>query len=207
MQGIEDQHTNPWILFWEFTSRICQRLPDTNTYQTPWHKALKARAKVAKAELALRGYQRIQRQKLKQALQKYLVALIEQAATVSVDWWEKLTLLRIGTKGKKVPQYLQPIPEIVGDDGMPFATATKAADGWVKAFAAIEGAHQQRSTQAAESGRSVGRKQFMRRGQHWTVLHTVPQCLALNRPSRCLNAPSPPYPARRFFIAICRTPP
>ena len=65
--------------------------------------------------------------------------MVEQAATVSVDWWEKLKPLRIGTKGKKVPQYLQPIPEIVGDDGMPFATATKAADGWVKSFAAIEG--------------------------------------------------------------------
>ena len=38
-----------------------------------------------------------------------------------------------------MPQYLQPIPEIVDDDGMPFATATKAADGWVKSFAAIEG--------------------------------------------------------------------
>ena len=38
-----------------------------------------------------------------------------------------------------MPQYIQPIPEIVGDDGMPFATATKAADGWVKSFAAIEG--------------------------------------------------------------------
>ena len=72
-------------------------------------------------------------------MHKYLAALIEQAATVSVDWWEKLKPLRIVTTGKKVPQYLQPIPEIVGDDGMPFATATKAADGWVKSFAAIEG--------------------------------------------------------------------
>ena len=38
-----------------------------------------------------------------------------------------------------MPQYLQPIPELVDDFGMPFATATKAADGWVKSFAAIEG--------------------------------------------------------------------
>ena len=87
----------------------------------------------------MRGYQRIQRQNLKRALQKYLDALIEQAATVSVDWWEKFKPLRVGTKGKKVPQYLQPIPEIVDDAGMPFATATKAVDGWVKSFAAIEG--------------------------------------------------------------------
>ena len=100
---------------------------------------MKARAKVAPAQFALRGYQRIQRQNLKRALQKHLDAFIEQAATVSVDWWEKLKPLRVGTKGKKVPQYLQPILEIVDDDGMPFATVTKAADGWVKSFAAIEG--------------------------------------------------------------------
>ena len=47
--------------------------------------------------------------------------------------------MRIGTNGTKVPQYLQPIPEIVDEDGMLSATATKAADGWVKSFAAIEG--------------------------------------------------------------------
>ena len=70
---------------------------------------------------------------------KYLASFIKQAATVSVDWWDKLKPLRIGTKGKKVPQYLKPIPELVDEFGMPFATATKAADGWVKSFAAIEG--------------------------------------------------------------------
>ena len=122
--------------FGEFKSCICQG--DTR-YQILWHKALKARAKVATAELALRGYQRIQRQNLKNALHKYFSALINQAATVSVDWWEKLKPLRIGTKGKKVPQYFQPIPEIVDEESMRFATATKAADGWVKSFAAIEG--------------------------------------------------------------------
>ena len=72
-------------------------------------------------------------------MKKYLASLIKQAATVSVDWWDKLKPLRIGTKGNKVPQYLQTIPEFVDDFGMPFATATKAADGWVKSFAAIEG--------------------------------------------------------------------
>ena len=60
-------------------------------------------------------------------------------ATVSVDWWDKLKPLRIGTKGKEVPQYLKPIPELVDEFGMPFATAIKAADGWVKSFTAIEG--------------------------------------------------------------------
>ena len=139
LQGIDVQHTNPLKTLGEFTSRICQGLPDTNAYQLLWHKALKARAKVAIAEVALRGYQRIQRQNLKQALETYLAALIEQAPTVSVDWWEKLKPLRIGTKGKKVLQYLQPIPEIIYEYGMPFATATKAADGWVKSFAVIEG--------------------------------------------------------------------
>ena len=79
-----------------------EEIPDT-TYSG---KSLEARAKVAKAELALRGYQRIQRQNLKQALQTYFAAFIEQSATVSVDWWEKLKPFRIGTKGKKVPQYI-----------------------------------------------------------------------------------------------------
>ena len=95
------------MFFAEFQSRICQRLPDTNVYQLLWHKALKAKAKAGKAEVALRGYQRIQRSNLKEALAKYLASLIKQAATVSVDWWDKLKPLRIGTKGKKVPQIPQ----------------------------------------------------------------------------------------------------
>ena len=52
--------------FGDFKSCICQG--DTR-YQILWHKSLKARAKVVTAELALRGYQRIQRQNVKQALQ------------------------------------------------------------------------------------------------------------------------------------------
>ena len=98
-----------------------------------------AKAKAAKAEVAVRGYQRIQRNNLKEALKTYLASRVEQAATVSVDWWDNLKPFRIGSKGKKVPQYLKPIPEFVDEFGMPFATATKAADGWVKSFAAIEG--------------------------------------------------------------------
>ena len=54
-------------------------------YQTLWHKAIKARAKATTAHTALRGYQRIQQQNLKQALRRYLDTLIEQASTVSVD--------------------------------------------------------------------------------------------------------------------------
>ena len=68
-----------------------------------------------------------------------MVSLVEQASTVSIDWWDKLEPCRIGTKGKNVPQYFKPISELVDELGMPFATATKAADGWVKSFAAIEG--------------------------------------------------------------------
>ena len=52
----------------------------------------------------------------------------------------------------------------------PVSLCDATSNCWIcKARSAPESAHQQRSTQAAESGRSVGRKQFMRRGQHWTV--------------------------------------
>ena len=58
---------------------------------------------------------------------------------MNVDWWDKLKPLRINTKGKNVPQYLKPIPELIDKFGVPFPTAQRAADGWVKSFAAIEG--------------------------------------------------------------------
>ena len=73
----------------------------TNVYHICWHKVVKAIAKAAKAEVALRGHQRIQRHNFKQALQQYLDVFIEQAATVSVDWWEKLKCLRICTNMKE----------------------------------------------------------------------------------------------------------
>ena len=88
-------------------------MPDTNVCQLLWQQALTAKAKAGKAEVALRGYQRIQQNNLKEALKDYLAALVEIAATVSVDWWDKLKPLRIGTKGKKVSQYFKPIPELV----------------------------------------------------------------------------------------------
>ena len=69
----------------------------------------------------------------------YLADFVKQAAVVRVDWWDKLKPLRISTKGKKVPQYLKPIPEFIDEFGAPFPTAQRAADGWVKSFAATEG--------------------------------------------------------------------
>ena len=53
---------------------------------------------------------------------------------MSVDWWDKLKPPRINTKGKKVPQYFKPIPELIDEFGMPFPTARHAADGWVHAL-------------------------------------------------------------------------
>ena len=100
---------------------------------------MQASAKAGKAEVALMGYQRIQNSNLKEAMSGYLDDLVKQAAVVSLDWWDKLTPLRINTKGKKVPQYLKPIPKLIDEFGVPFPTARGAADGWVKSFAAIEG--------------------------------------------------------------------
>ena len=76
------------------------------------------KTKAGNTEFALRGYQRIQQNNLKEALKDYFASLFEQAATVSVDWWDKLKPFRIGTKGKKVPQYFKPIPGIVDEFGM-----------------------------------------------------------------------------------------
>ena len=92
---------DPVDTFGEFSSCIHRR--DTK-YQTFWRKALKARATAARAQLALRGYQKIQRQNLKEALKKYLSHLTDQAAKSTVDWWEKLKPLRVeAPKGKKYP--------------------------------------------------------------------------------------------------------
>ena len=64
---------------------------------------------------------------------------MEQVSTVGIDWWDRLKPFRMGTKGKKVLQYFKPIPELVDEFGVLFATATEAADGWVKSLAATEG--------------------------------------------------------------------
>ena len=69
----------------------------------------------------------------------YLDDLVKQAAIVGVDWWDKLKPLRINTKGKKAPQYVKSIPDLIDQFGEPFPIAQNAADGWVKSFAAIEG--------------------------------------------------------------------
>ena len=61
----------------------------------------------------------MQRANLKEALRKYFDELVQQAAVMSIDWWDKLKPLRINTKGKKVL----------------FPTARHAADGWVQGFA------------------------------------------------------------------------
>ena len=72
-------------------------------------------------------------------MRAYVDDLVKQAAVVSGDWWDKLKPFGINTKGKKAPQYLEPIPELIDEFGVPFPTAQRAADGWVKSFAAIEG--------------------------------------------------------------------
>ena len=43
----------------------------------------------------------------------YLDDLVQQAAVVVVDWWDKLKPLRINTKGKNIPQYLKPTSELI----------------------------------------------------------------------------------------------
>ena len=108
----------PLDICWKCQSRACQRLPNNNVYNSFRLIALIAIAKAGKADVALRGYQRIQRNNLKEVLKAYRASLVKQAATVSVDWWDKLKPFRIGTKGKKVPQYFKPIPGIVDEFGM-----------------------------------------------------------------------------------------
>ena len=68
-------------------------------------------------------------------MSSYLADFVKQAAVVSVDWWDKLKPLIINTKGKNVPQYLKPIPELIDEFGVLFSTAQRAADGWVTSFA------------------------------------------------------------------------
>ena len=78
-----------------------QNTPEgTNAYQKYWKQALQASAKAGKAEVALRGYQRIQKVNLKEALRMYLDQVVQQEAVMSIDWWDKLKQLKIITKGK-----------------------------------------------------------------------------------------------------------
>ena len=111
---------------------------------------MQAAVKAGKARFALKGYQRIQKCNLKEAMWSYLADLVKQAAVVSVEWWDKLKPLKINTKVNKKPQYLKPIPELIDKFGVPFPTAQQAADGWVKSFAAIEGGEVTTASQIAD---------------------------------------------------------
>ena len=76
-------------IFGDFQSRINNIKHDFHAYQSLWERALQASAKAGKAEVALRGYQRIQQSNLKEAMRGYLDDLVKQAAVVSIDWWDK----------------------------------------------------------------------------------------------------------------------
>ena len=91
-------------------------------------RALQATANAGKAEVALRGYQRIKNSNLKEAMPSYLSDLVKQSAVVSVDWWDKSKPLRISIKGNNAPQYFKPIPEFIDKFGVLFPTAQRATD-------------------------------------------------------------------------------
>ena len=75
--------------FRPFRSKIYHTPEGTNIYQRNWRQSFQARAKAGRAEIAFRGYQKIQRANLKAALTKYLDDLVQQAAVMSIDWWGK----------------------------------------------------------------------------------------------------------------------
>ena len=59
-----------------------------------------------------------------------------------MDWWKKFAPLRITSPGRKIQQYLRPIPEIMDAAGSPLPDVERIADAWVKAFAEIEGSQE-----------------------------------------------------------------
>ena len=77
--------------------------------------------------------------------------------------------LIINTKEKKVPQYVKPIPELIDEFGVPFPTAQRAADGWVKSFATIE---REEVTTASQIVHIVVREAAALFAKHYTGLVT-----------------------------------
>ena len=99
--------------FGPFRFRIYHTSEGKNVYHRSWRQAFQARAKAGRAEIAVRGYQRIQRSNLKEVLKTYLDDIVQQATVMSIDWWNKFKPLRINTTGKHVLQYFKPIPEFI----------------------------------------------------------------------------------------------
>ena len=66
---------------------LWERAMQASAYQSLWERAMQASAKVGKAQVALRGYQRIQQSNLKEAMRIYLDDLVQKAAVVCLDWW------------------------------------------------------------------------------------------------------------------------
>ena len=47
--------------------------------------------------------------------------------------------MRINSPGRKIQQYMRPIPEIMDASGSPLPDVQRITDAWAKVFAEIEG--------------------------------------------------------------------
>ena len=56
-----------------------------------------------------------------------------------VNLWDTMKVFRIGTDGRKVPQYMQILPQFTDSQGEPYATSHEAAEGMLTHFAKTEG--------------------------------------------------------------------
>ena len=82
------------------------------TYHRLCRKFLELQKDIVLCDRALCGYLFLLRQSFKKALAQYFKDLTEDAQHATVDWWRKFALLRINSPGRKIKQYLRPIPEI-----------------------------------------------------------------------------------------------
>lgn len=108
LQGTSARRMFHFHMFGDFQSRINNIKLDIHAFQSLWERALQASAKTGKAEVALRGYQRIQQSNLKEAMSGNLNDFVKQAAVVSFDWWDKLSHEESTLKGRKYFSILNP---------------------------------------------------------------------------------------------------
>ena len=94
---------------------------------------------IAQLEITLWGALLLQKWSLRESKNAYVQRSLEDVSQAKVNLWDTMKVFRIGTDGRKVPQYMQILPQFTDTQGEPYATSHEAAEGMLAHFAKAEG--------------------------------------------------------------------
>ena len=78
---------------------------------------------IAQLEVTLLGALLLQKWSLWESKNAYVQRSLEDVSQAKVNLWDTMKVFRIGTDGRKVPQYMQILPQFTDTQGEPYATS------------------------------------------------------------------------------------